>query len=135
MSRLVPDFKPLENYYHIRPNTAIQAEVVSTEPPASLNELKEIIRKFSIGLRPEDIKKFQQASMTSKLCIDNRATTHYWDIICMFLVQSIRETYDDVNIDELECSLKKININEYTKDRVDNTSFIVYLLGILNGLL
>ena len=62
MSRLKPDFEPLVNnaIHYFRPNTAIQAEEPVTEEPASLIELKEVIRKFSLNFKPEDLKKFDR---------------------------------------------------------------------------
>lgn len=136
MSRLKPDFEPLENSaFFFRPNTAIQAEVDTPETPASLPDLKEIIRKFSLSLTTDDQKKFKHATLTAKTCASNRDSNHYWQILKDFFLQSLKETHTEQDITSIKEILNSVDLSHLSKDRVDNVAFLVYLIGILNGLL
>ena len=139
MSRLKPDFEPLVNnaIHYFRPNTAIQAEEPVTEEPASLIELKEVIRKFSLNFKPEDLKKYKLANLTAKTCINNRDIVHHWEIVKTFFIQSLMNVTDgrDIDVTDTIETLKSVDLAQFTKEPVDNTVFLVYLLGILEGLL
>jgi len=136
MSRLKPDFEPLENSaFFFRPNTAIQAEINTPETPASLTELKEIIRKFSLSLTPDDQKKLKHATLTAKTCAFNRDSAHYWQLIKEIFIQSLKETHPEQDRTAIIEVLNSVNLSLFSKEHVDNVSFLVYLLGIINGLL
>lgn len=136
MSRLKPDFEPLENSaFFFRPNTAIQAETVTPETPATLAEFKEMFRRFSLSLTEEDQKKFKQATLTAKTCAFNRDSNHYWQLFSDFFLQSLKETHTERDITSIREVFKSVDLSQLTKDRVDNVTFIVYLMGIINGLL
>ena len=136
MSRFKPDFEALENSaFFFRPNSAIQAETVTPETPATLEEFKEIFRKFSLSLSEDDQKKFKQAALTAKTCAFNRDSNHYWQLFNDFFLQSLKETHPEQNISDIHETFKSVDLSHLTKDRVDNVSFLIYLMGIVNGLL
>lgn len=136
MSQLKPDFEPLANSaFFFRPNTAIQADVETPENPATLQELQETLRKFSLNFTGDDLKKFKQAALTAKTCAHNRSSIHYWQLIKDFFMQSLKKTYPDKDLSVVNEAFNSINLSEIAKDHVDNLTFIVYLLGITSGLL
>lgn len=139
MSRLIPDFNPIQNssIHYFRPNSAIQAEAPVAEEPASLEQLKETIRKFSLNFKPEDIKKYKLANITAKTCKNNRDIVHHWELVRDFFIQAMTNVSGGRDIDIVGTieQLKSVNVSQFNKESVDNTVFLVYLLGILEGLL
>ena len=139
MSRLVPDFNPIQNssIHCFRPNSAIQAEAPVAEAPASLEQLKETIRKFSLNFKPEDVKKYKLANITAKTCRNNRDIVHHWELVRDFFIQAMNNVSGgrDIDISGTIEQLKSVSMSQFSKEPVDNTVFLVYLLGILEGLL
>ena len=139
MSRLVPDFNPIQNssIHYFRPNSAIQAEAPVAEEPASLEQLKETIRKFSLNFKPEDVKKYKLANITAKTCKNNRDIIHHWELVRDFFIQAMTNASGgrDIDISGTVEQLKSVSMSQFSKEPVDNTVFLVYLLGILEGLL
>jgi Zn-dependent M16 (insulinase) family peptidase len=136
MSRLIPDFEPLEiNTYFHRPNTAFQAEPPIQEPPLPLTEFKEYIRQFSLNFTEEDRRKFKHASLTTKTTNNPRDTEHIWNTIRDFMVQSIKDTYPKSDNSVSLLALESAKITQFTQNNIDNVSIVLYLLGIVDGLL
>lgn len=139
MSRLVPDFTPVQSnaLYRIRPNAAIQAEIPIAEEPASLVELKEVIKKFTLNFKPEDVKRFKLATITAKTCANNRDITHHWELVKTFFIQALQNNVGgrDIDISRTIETLNSVDLAQFSKEQVDSNVFLVYLLGILEGIL
>jgi hypothetical protein len=137
MSRFRPDFHAEKNdFYHFRPNTAVKETVVPVEQGSTLTEFKEALRKFSLNLTKEDLKKYHLASLTAKTCQNNKDLTHHWELIKTFFIAAIKEQESGESvIKNIEQQLQNVDLSTFCKKPVDNTSFLVYLLGILNGIL
>ena len=62
---------------------------------------------------------------------------HHWEIVKTFFIQSLMNVTDgrDIDVTDTIETLKSVDLAQFTKEPVDNTVFLVYLLGILEGLL
>jgi hypothetical protein len=136
MSRFEYDFeRPLSDIYYTRPNTAIKDEPAAQREKIDIGEFLDAIHKFSASLTPEDFTKFQQAQLAAKTTNNNMSSEHIWYIFTRFFLQSLRSTYSDSDLIQIENKIKDIDIKSVSKESIDNTSFRVYLLGMISALI
>ena len=64
-----------------------------------------------------------------------RNTEHVWDTLREFFVQSIKETYPESDTEGFEAALQSANPAHFSRNNVDNVSIVLYLLGMVDGLL
>lgn len=141
MSRLIPDIdrKIKDSFYIETRNKAIAPEDTSIkEESLSLQDFKKALKDFAKGFEGEDAKLYKYASLSGKLCSNNRDTLTILNNFNTYLLISLKRTFPDKNFSDFEKSieiLEKDLASIIKNDNVDNNIFFPCILGILEGIL
>jgi hypothetical protein len=136
MSRFKIDFEsPESDIYQIRVDPTIKAASYQQLPKIEIGEFIDALTKFARSLNEEDYKSYSLARVASKTTRNNKDSFHIWEIFTQFFIQSLIKTYPDKDFSEFKKQLKDIKFPDLGKEDVDNHQFLMYLIGIFEGLL
>lgn len=136
MSRFKIDFvKPESDIFMDRIDTTIKAEVDESLPSIGIVEFLDSISKFSRSLSPEDQSLYEMARIASKTTKNNKNSAHIWVMLSDFFLNSLSKTYPDKDFSDIKSKVNDVDISILEKEDVDNRVFVVYLIGLLEGLL
>jgi hypothetical protein len=142
MSSLKPDIYPRkkdkQNFFIETPIDKL-VEEVSAEPPTVTNvDLKDDIENYARGFNEEERKLYKYLGFSSKIARNVRDSEHYLHLFEVALMASLRHTFPEKDLDELENSFKNVKsaLAKVVKDgNVPNTIYIQCLLGMVRGLI
>lgn len=142
MSNLKPDIYPRkkekQSFFIETPIDRLVEEVITEGPTVTNIQIKDDIENYSRGFTEDERKLYKYMGFTSKIARNIYDSEHHLHLFEVALLSSLKHTYPDKDLEELEKSLKnvKTELAKVVKDgNVPNTIYIHCLLGMVRGLI